>query len=40
MRFGFLRPGSMVRAIANELVLALGEAAGAERGRRRTGELQ
>ena len=45
MRFGFIRPGNMARAIASqlrpvvsELVPALREAAAAERGRSRTGE--
>jgi hypothetical protein len=45
MRFGFIRPGSTAQAIASqlqpvasELVPALREAAGAERGRSRTGE--
>jgi hypothetical protein len=45
MRFGFIRPGSTAQTIASplqpvagELVAALREAAGAERGRNRTGE--
>jgi hypothetical protein len=46
MRFGFIRPGKMAQAVASrlqpvvsELVLAGRDAAGAERGRSRTGEL-